>query len=78
MRRSTPLIQFFVLCSACKMIFADEECSTLIFEMLKISSVLARMPCSAVQIARVITQFSGQADTIAPVDVMHEVASAID
>lgn len=78
MRQSTPLLQFFVFCSACKMIFVDEECSTLVFEMLKSSSVLANLPCSAAQIARMITQFSGQADTIAPVYVMHEVASAID
>ena len=78
MRQSTPLIQFFVLCAACKVTLLDEECSTLMFEMLKTSKVLAKLPCSAVQIMRMITQVSGQAALIAPVDVMHEVASAVD
>jgi hypothetical protein len=78
MRQSTALLQFFVLCAACKTILLDDECSTLMFEMLKTSSVLAKLPCSAVQIMRMITQFSGQAEMIAPADMMHEVASAVD
>jgi len=78
MRQSTALLQFFVLCTAFKTTLLDDECSTLMFEMLKTSSVLAKLPCSAVQIMRLITQFSGQAEMIAPADVMHEVASAVD
>jgi hypothetical protein len=78
MRESTPLLQFFALCAACKTIFLDDECGTLMFEMLKTSKVLAKLPCSAIQIVRMITQFSGQAGTVAPVDMMHEVASAVD
>lgn len=56
----------------------DEECSTLVFEMLKTSGVLAKLPCFAVQIMRLITSVSGQAALIAPVEVMHEVASPVD
>jgi hypothetical protein len=78
MRQSTPLLQFFVLCAACKVTLLDEDCSTLMFEMLKTSEVLVKLPCSAVQIMRMITQVSGQAGLIAPVDMMHEVASAVD
>lgn len=78
MRQSTALLQFFVLCAAFKTTLLDDECSTLMFEMLKTSSVLAKLPCSAVQIMRMITQFSGQAEMIAPADMMHEVASAVD
>lgn len=78
MRQSTPLLQFFVLCAACKTTLLDDECSTLMFEMLKTSTVLAKLPCSAGQIMRMITQFSGQAEAIAPADNMHEVASAVD
>lgn len=78
MRQSTPLIQFFVLCAACKLTFLDEDCSTLMSEMRKTSGVLAKLPCSAVQIMRLITQVSGQAGLIAPVDTMHDVASAVD
>ena len=78
MRESTPLLQFFALCAACKTVFLDDECGNLMFEMLKTSKVLAKLPCSAVQIFRMITQFSGQAGTIAPVDKMHEIASAVD
>ncbi|KAF8847374.1 hypothetical protein BDZ45DRAFT_811632 [Acephala macrosclerotiorum] len=77
-RQSTALLQFFVLCAALKTTLLDDECSTLMFEMLKTSSVLAKLPCSAVQIMRMITQFSGQAEMIAPTDMMHEVASAVD
>lgn len=78
MRQSTSLIQFFVLCAACKLTILDEDCSSLMFEMMKTSEVLASLPCSAAQIMRIISQFSGQAGQIAPVDVMHEVASAVD
>ncbi|KIW18621.1 hypothetical protein PV08_02910 [Exophiala spinifera] len=78
MRQSTPLLQFFVLCAACKVTLLDEECGNLMFEMLKTSKVLAKLPCSAVQITRMISQVSGQAGLVAPVDMMHEVASAVD
>ena len=78
MRESTPLLQFFALCAACKVIFLDDECGTLMFEMLQTSKVLAKLPCSAIQIVRMINQFSGQAGTVAPIDKMHEIASAVD
>ncbi|KFY85042.1 hypothetical protein V500_08766 [Pseudogymnoascus sp. VKM F-4518 (FW-2643)] len=77
-RECTPLVRFFVLCAGCKTILLDTECSTLMFEMLKTSNVLSSLPCSPAQIGRLIGQISAQADSIAPSDMMHEVASAVD
>lgn len=77
-RECTPLVRFFVLCAGCKTILLDTECSTLMFEMLKTSNVLSSFPCSPAQIGRLIGQISAQADSIAPSDMMHEVASAVD
>ncbi|MCJ1327757.1 hypothetical protein MMC10_004432 [Thelotrema lepadinum] len=78
MQQSTPLIQFFVLCAACKTTLLDEECSKLVFEMLKTSNLLSNLPCSGSQLLRLISSFSGQAAMIAPAEEMHEIASAID
>ncbi len=77
-RQSTPLLQFFVLCAACKVTVLDEDCGALMFEMLKTSKALAKLPCSAAQIVRMITQVCSQAGLIAPVDMMHGVACAVD
>ena len=71
------MLQSLAFYVACKTTLLDEECSTLILEMLKTSKVLASLPCSAAHVMRIITQFSGQARKIAPADKMHEVAVVI-
>ena len=77
-RKSTPLLQFFVFCAACKMMLPDQECSNMVFEMMKMAGVLVETPCSAIQISRVIASFSGQAYTIAPTELIHKAARAVD
>ena len=77
-RQATPLIQFFALCASFKTVFLDDECGNLIFEMIDQSGVLEKCPCSAEQLTRLVSQVAGQADSIAPVNKMHEVALAVD
>lgn len=77
-RKSTGLLQFFLVCTMSKLCFIDEECATLAFEMLKTSGLLAKYPVATSQLTRLVNQLSGHAEAIVPVDLMTEIASKLD
>jgi hypothetical protein len=61
-----------------KLCFIDEECAILAFEMLRTSGLLAKYPVATSQLTRLVSQLSGHAEAIVPVDLMTEIASASD
>lgn len=76
-RQNTALIQFFALITACKPCFLDEEIGSIIFEMLQFSGLLRKWPATSTQLTALIQQFSGHAEILTPVSLMHELASTI-
>ena len=76
-RRSTPLIQFFVLITACKPCFLDDEIGSIVFEMMKQSGTLQKIPASPAQLTSLVQQLSGHAESMAPVALMHNLAATM-
>lgn len=68
---------FFLFCTACKTTYLDEDCSVSIYEMLQMSLLLQKIPCSSGQTQRLINAFSGHGNQLAHADLMHEVAVAV-
>ena len=76
-RKSSSLLQFFVVLAACKPIFVDEDVGRLFHQMLLQSELLKKYPVSAGQLVALVQQLSGHAEAIVPVDLMHNLASEI-
>jgi hypothetical protein len=77
MRQSTGLLQFFLATTACKPCYEDTELGDLAFEMMVHASILKRYPVASSQLAQLVRTFSSQAESIAPVTVMQEIAVAV-
>lgn len=76
-RQSTGLLQFFLTITACKPCYEDTELGDLAFEMMVQASVLKRFPVASSQLAQLVRTFSSQAESIAPVTVMQEIAVVV-
>lgn len=77
-RRSMGFIQFFLLITSSKACYTNVELGLLMSNMIQMSGVSSKYPCSTAQLLRLIDSLSGHAEKIVPVDLMHEVAVAID
>lgn len=77
-RNSTALLQFFAVVTACKLCYTDSELGDVFFDIISESSVLSLFPVASSQLSRLISSLSGHCDRILPVDLMHDVAVAID
>ena len=77
MRQSTPLLQFFLVVTACKPFFIDSELGDLVFNMMAQTSVLKRFPVSPSQLTQLIQTFSGYSETIVPIPHLHQIAVSV-
>ena len=76
-RNSTALTQIFLVATACKLCYVTSEIGNLLFEMIATSGILTKFAVSSSQLAQLVYAFSGHAEGIVPVDLMHEVAIAV-
>ena len=76
-RNSTALQRMFLLCSACKLCYLDDEIGSLIFEMAVGLKLLEQHPVFSYQLFQFIKQISGHCESIVPMDMMHEIASTV-
>ncbi|KAL5313019.1 hypothetical protein ACEPPN_019445 [Leptodophora sp. 'Broadleaf-Isolate-01'] len=76
-RQSTPLLQFFLMVTACKPCYNNSELGDLVFHMMAKTKVLRRFPASSSQMTQLINTFSGHSEMIVPVSHMHELAVAV-
>lgn len=74
---STPLLQFFVFCTAFKLIYVDEAIGDIMFEMMSTTGLLAKHPISPPQLTRLLNQVSAHSDQCVPIDLMHQIASTV-
>ena len=77
-RQSTALVRFFLLVTACQLIFTNTELGDIMFDLITTSGVISRMPVSSSQLTQFINTFSAYAERIVPVDLMHETAVAVE
>ena len=76
-RQSTPLIQFFLITAACKLCYTSEEIGTVMYEMIVASGLLLKYAVAASQLSRLVDCLAAHAETMVPVDLMHNVAVAV-
>lgn len=74
---STPLLQFFILSSAFRLIYIDEEIGDIIFEMMSESGLLSKYPVSPSQLSRLTGQVSGHSELCVPLNLMHLIATIV-
>jgi hypothetical protein len=77
-RNSTALAQFFVVVTACKLCYTDVELGDIFFDIISESGVLSLFPVASSQLARLISTMSGHCDIILPINLMHDIAVAVD
>ena len=77
MRESVAYVASFVLATAYKTCFTDQETSSILYDMIKCRRVLQSVPVSRTQIERAVGAISGFRHKIVPTELFNQVSSTI-